>query len=232
MWFDAYLKCETVAGLDMGKDEELWFDAYLKCETVVCELRYRRTGCDLMLIWNVKQLATISTTINNELWFDAYLKCETVGGASQKRESQLWFDAYLKCETVRSRNGASRRSCDLMLIWNVKQLIAWYTRGVCCCDLMLIWNVKQYDCKNSRLHSVVIWCLFEMWNSKKMDLQLSALLWFDAYLKCETVGFALHIQNRCCDLMLIWNVKQYNQLDDIGGRMFVIWCLFEMWNSL
>ena len=162
----------------------LWFDAYLKCETVSSAAN--GAGCDLMLIWNVKQSASRRTRARRvviwclfemwnsaqaevdrgrQLWFDAYLKCETVQRGSGNHRTLLWFDAYLKCETVMTKNPITPNSCDLMLIWNVKQ------------------------CRHPRRRQprVVIWCLFEMWNSAGPDDLNETVLWFDAYLKCETV---------------------------------------------
>ena len=52
---------------------------------------------------------------------------------------------------------------------------------------MLIWNVKQYEVGLDDRDAVVIWCLFEMWNSKIRNVHNFPELWFDAYLKCETV---------------------------------------------
>ena len=143
LWFDAYLKCETVHGINVIGDSLLWFDAYLKCETVKSTTKCGEDSCDLMLIWNVKQ--------------------------------------YLWCALVRPCR------CDLMLIWNVKQFLQRKRISWMRCDLMLIWNVKQWY--NERWHkaSVVIWCLFEMWNSWAKYSSVSTPLWFDAYLKCETV---------------------------------------------
>ena len=166
---------------------ELWFDAYLKCETVVVSELVERF----------------------QLWFDAYLKCETVHEHTWSAERGLWFDAYLKCETVRRCGRSSTR----------------------CCDLMLIWNVKQWTSRRQVRMPVVIWCLFEMWNSQRKKEGDESTLWFDAYLKCETVSCNCPWEVAGCDLMLIWNVKQSTAPPSVR-RWVVIWCLFEMWNSV
>ena len=75
-----------------------------------------------------------------------------------------------------------------MLIWNVKQLVDEIEFRFSSCDLMLIWNVKQYFLDLFFDFLVVIWCLFEMWNSTILLGWLHRELWFDAYLKCETVN--------------------------------------------
>ena len=95
---------------------------------------------------------------------------------------------------------------------------------------MLIWNEKQWRASVRPGSTVVIWCLFEMRNSVAGEAGAALLLWFDAHLKCETVPhgrlfdqgvlwFDAHLKCEtvssanpprkvCCDLMLIWNVKQ------------------------
>ena len=52
-----------------------------------------------------------------------------------------------------------------MLIWNVKQFYEDKEEPGRGCDLMLIWNVKQFQGCIYTKDCVVIWCLFEMWNS-------------------------------------------------------------------
>ena len=117
---------------------------------------------------------------------------------------------------------------------------------------MLIWNVKQFAAARRSREVVVIWCLFEMRNSTITWTTSTRQLWFDAYLKWETVWRARRAPPSCCDLMLIWNVKQSHTGDysikgccDLmliwnvkqslrqihQGRSVVIWCSFEMWNS-
>ena len=187
----------------------LWFVAYLKWETVFTQIRISISCCDLMLIWNEKQ------------W------------------KEKISDEY--------------QCCDLMLIWNEKQsdgvpaaqqpVVIWclfemrnswphhnHERGV-----VVIWCL--FEMRNSRLAyrfrkgSVVIWCLFEMRNSADITNGTLFVLWFDAYLKWETVGStARQTRKRLWfDAYLKWETVLIPSTPQ--AFRVVIWCLFEMRNS-
>ena len=174
-------------------------------------------------MWNSRRIITGRLL---PLWFDALLKCETVQLRCCRSEFVLWFDALLKCETVHRIFPLGKRRCDLMLYWNVKQSSCVAVARSSCCDLMLYWNVKQCRTHATANKRAVIWCSIEMWNSKYYASRWFPVLWFDALLKCETVGVGVPIGALRCDLMLYWNVKQYplaKRRDRVGCDLMLYW---------
>ena len=175
LWFDALLKCETIATAEPKRLVLLWFDALLKCETIVlkqfesgesCDLmlywnvkqyqrkiKIRKIGCDLMLYWNVKQYGTTNAG-HNAVVIWCSIEMWNNGRHLSLRKLPLWFDALLKCETIR---GSS-------------------TPGPFCCDLMLYWNVKQYILELPNDRMVVIWCSIEMWNNNTAGQNTAAFV--------------------------------------------------------